>query len=395
MPLVPRSFPLEAPRSPNWSAWLLGRDDRLRLRTSMAALATAMMLCCSLFMYVLADENGIDLRVLHVWTACSVGGLLLATVLVRTGRSQRWRDPSLTSFQMHWALTCNAAAYVIAGPSRALVLPVMVIILMFGVFGSSRREMLGLMVYSMALYGAAVLISGRLQTPLPGVEVLLAHMAIVLLSVVAGTLMCLQVQRIRARLRQKNQALQVALAQIREMAMRDALTGLLNRRQMSELMQLEWHRAARSGRPLLLAQLDIDHFKPINDTHGHAVGDRALQAFARTVRASVREGDVLARWGGEEFVMMLTDTTLEEAREMLERVRAAVEETDIAHAAGSFRMTVSVGLALHQAGDPVERTLERADQALYAAKALGRNRVAVAPPTHGPLLDAESHRAAA
>ena len=109
------------------------------------------------------------------------------------------------------------------------------------------------------------------------------------------------------------------------------------------------------------------------------MGDRALQAFAGTVRASVRDTDVLARWGGEEFVLMLSDTHPEDARELVERVRLAVAAVEIPHPTGTLRLSVSAGMALHLPGDSLERTLERADQALYTAKALGRNRVVLAP----------------
>jgi len=196
----------------------------------------------------------------------------------------------------------------------------------------------------------------------------------------------LRIHRIRARLQQQREALAQALDINRELATRDELTGLINRRAMLDLMELEHRRSLRTGRPLLLAQLDIDHFKPINDQHGHATGDRALQAFAGTVRANVRDTDVLARWGGEEFVLMLCETQLDDARELLERVRQAVEALEIPHATGTLRLTVSAGLALHLPGDTVVHTLERADQALYTAKALGRNRWVVAPsgPQHPP-----------
>ena len=150
---------------------------------------------------------------------------------------------------------------------------------------------------------------------------------------------------------------------------------------MHDLLDLEHRRSQRSGRPLLLAQLDIDHFKRINDTHGHATGDRALQAFASTVRSNVRSTDVLARWGGEEFVLMLAETDPGGARDLLDRIRLAVAAMEMPLANGTLRMTVSVGLAQHQPGDTVEQTLERADQALYAAKSQGRNRVVVAPLT--------------
>ena len=357
---------------------LLSSEDKRRHRTAMAALATALMLCCTLVMHVLALGGSMDLRVVALWSLFALGGLLGAMLLVRSGWSERCADPSLTLFQMQWALTCNAVAYVIAGPVRTLLLPVLVIILMFGIFGRDRRQTVFLMLYSMALYTLAVLAAAYLDDPRPTAALLVAHLGIVLVSLLAGTLMCLQVQSIRARLRRQKHNLQVALQQIQHMAMRDHLTGLVNRRQMSELMDLEMRRSQRSGRTLLLAQIDIDHFKTINDTHGHAVGDLALQAFADTAMAHLRSSDVLARWGGDEFVLLLSDTPAAAAAEMLERVRSALAARVLPHGAGCIRMTVSIGWAQHQRGEPLAETLERADHALYDAKARGRNRVVCA-----------------
>lgn len=365
------------------SACFLGSDRKRQRRTAMVALATGMMVCCTLVMHMLAAAGTMDVQLTAWWSAFALAGLLVALLLVRSGWSERLADPSLTLFQMHWALTCNAIAYVLIGPVRALSLPVLVIILMFGIFGRSRRQTVGLMRYAMLLYTFAVLLAAWLDSPRPPLDVVLAHLTIVLLSLLTATLMCLQVQRMRARLRQQKGELELALAQIRELAMRDDLTGLINRRQMSELMRLEQLRCQRSGRTLLLAQLDIDHFKAINDTHGHAVGDLALQAFADTATAHLRAGDVLARWGGEEFVLLLSNTTPEAATELLERVRCAIEthRMPLPPSAGTIGMAVSIGWAQHADGEPLEQTLERADQALYEAKRQGRNRVVGAAST--------------
>ncbi len=123
--------------------------------------------------------------------------------------------------------------------------------------------------------------------------------------------------------------------------------------------------------------MDIDHFKQINDTHGHGVGDLALMTFTQVVRENIRSSDVLARWGGEEFVLLLSDTHLDGALLTLERVRSAAAAAEVAGGPPGLRMTVSMGLAEHQPGEAVELTLDRADKALYAAKHAGRNRVAL------------------
>ena len=358
---------------------LLGAQTQQRRATAMTALAAAMMVCCSLVMRMLVSGSGVNTQAVLCWAALAPIGLLAALVLVRSGWSKRFADPSLSLFQMLWALNFNAVAYVIAGPARAVVLPVLVIIMMFGIFSRDRRQTLFLMFYAMVLYTMAILVTASMDSPQPALAVVVAHLTVVLLSLLAGTMMCLQVQTIRSRMRNQKHELQGALEQIRQMAMRDHLTGLINRRQMSELMALELRRCQRSGRPLLLAQLDIDHFKAINDTHGHSVGDLALQAFAHTALAHLRGSDVLARWGGEEFVLLLCDTEPEAATELLERVRSAVQAHTLPHGEHSIRMTVSIGWAQHQHGESLDETLQRADQALYEAKRGGRNRVVHAP----------------
>ena len=308
----------------------------------------------------------------------SVGGLLVMGAAIRSGMSEQFRDPSLTLPHMVWTITSGAVAYVLAGEARGLVPSVLAMILFFGTFGLTLAEVISIGVYALAAFVFAIGVSTRFTAAPFGY--LDTGYALMVLIVMSGSIaLNLRIQRIRERVAKQRKALADALRINRELAARDELTGLLNRRAMMELMQLEERRSQRSGRPLLLAQLDIDHFKPINDTHGHATGDRALQAFSSAVLNVVRDTDVLARWGGEEFVLMVTDTQCEHARDLLERIRVTVAAMEIPHATGTLRMTLSAGLAQHVPGQTLEHTLERADQALYTAKALGRNRVSVAP----------------
>ena len=358
---------------------ILSTDPRRRTLVGMALLALTLMAASAAVMLLVAQSStAVDQTALQWWAALSVGGLVVMTAFIRSGETARLRDPSLTIPQMVWTITSGAVAYVLAGDARGLVLSVLAMILFFGTFGLTVAEVIGIGVYALLAFASAIGVSSRFNANASGyLDIAYALMVLILLS--GCIALNLRIQRIRAKLQQQREALAQALEVNRELATRDELTGLINRRAMLDLMALEHRRSLRSGRPMLLAQLDIDHFKPINDQHGHATGDRALQAFAGTVAASVRDTDVLARWGGEEFVLMLTDTSAEHARELLERIRQAVQALEIAHSAGSLQLTVSIGLAQHLPGDTVEHTLERADQALYRAKALGRNRVVVAP----------------
>ncbi|CAN7621388.1 GGDEF domain-containing protein [Acidovorax sp. LjRoot129] len=358
---------------------VLSTDPRRRTLVSMALLALVLMASSAGVMLLVAMASSeVNRAAVQWWAAISVGGLLVMTAFIRSGETARLNDPSLTVPQMVWTITSGAVAYVIAGDARGVVPSVLAMILFFGTFGLTVAEVMGIGVYALLAFACAVAATTRVNaSPFGYLDTAYALMVLIVLG--GSIALNLRIQRIRSRLREQREALAHALAVNRELATRDELTGLPNRRAMQDLMDLEHRRSLRSGRPMLLAELDIDHFKRVNDSHGHATGDRALQAFAGVVRASVRDTDVLARWGGEEFVLMLSDTQVEDARELLERVRTAVAAIEIPHASGVLRLTVSAGLALHLPGDTVELTLERADQALYTAKSLGRNRVVVAP----------------
>lgn len=363
---------------------ILSTDPKRRTLVSMALLALVLMTSSAGVMLLVAhSSSAVNATAVQWWAALSVGGLVVMTAFIRSGETARLRDPSLTIPQMVWTITSGAVAYVLAGDARGLIPSVLAMILFFGTFALTMAEVIGIGAFALLAFACAIGVTSRFSaSPFGYLDTAYALMVLIVLS--GCVALNLRIQRIRVRLHEQRVALAEALQVNRELASRDELTGLINRRAMQDLMGLEHRRSVRSGRPMLLAQLDIDHFKPINDTHGHATGDRALQAFASTVRDSVRDTDVLARWGGEEFVLMLSDTQPEDARELLERIRRAVAAMAIPHATGTLHMTVSMGLALHLPGDTVEHTLERADQALYTAKALGRNRVVVAPSGQRP-----------
>ncbi|WP_079436426.1 GGDEF domain-containing protein [Zoogloea sp. LCSB751] len=159
----------------------------------------------------------------------------------------------------------------------------------------------------------------------------------------------------------------------------DPLTGIGNRRDFEMRAQRELARAQRYQRPLSLLSLDVDHFKRINDTHGHAVGDEVLRALARVANQELREHDLLARFGGEEFVALLPDTTLDEALVVAERMRGALGACCVLSGEAGIRFTVSVGVAqLADGSSELTSLLKAADKALYQAKQKGRNQVCLA-----------------
>ncbi len=167
--------------------------------------------------------------------------------------------------------------------------------------------------------------------------------------------------------------------EIYQLATHDSLTGLMNRRHFSELLDAEGARGTRRRPRAVLAILDVDHFKTINDRHGHLEGDGVLRQLADILRRLVRVGDLLARIGGEEFAVLMPDTDVEQARAFAERVRQTIESSEFSPGGDARQVTVSIGLAA-MAEDRLQRSelMRAADRALYAAKEGGRNRVVVA-----------------
>lgn len=170
--------------------------------------------------------------------------------------------------------------------------------------------------------------------------------------------------------------IQKTIDRIGKMAVTDELTGLYNRRHFFEQAEHVLDTALRHKRPLSLALLDVDHFKKVNDTHGHLVGDQVLRKIGALLIEMGRKSDVLARYGGEELILLMPETDREGALRAAEKLRAAVESLDIPlEAGGLLKITTSVGVALYSPSITVQQFIEAADVALYQAKHAGRNRV--------------------
>jgi diguanylate cyclase (GGDEF)-like protein len=187
----------------------------------------------------------------------------------------------------------------------------------------------------------------------------------------------LRIKRLQDELDQKNRELELANKRLRKLSITDGLTDLFNHRHIHELLHEEFERTRRSGEPLAVAMLDLDRFKQVNDTYGHPTGDVILYETARILRETAREIDMVGRYGGEEFVVILPGTDEEAAEQFAERVRVAVAEHQFRDEANEVRMTISGGVSSFP-GVGIEHPdvlVKRADEALYAAKESGRNRV--------------------
>ena len=166
---------------------------------------------------------------------------------------------------------------------------------------------------------------------------------------------------------------------MRELVIRDALTGLFNRKHMQDLLRQECERFARSGQGFCVALIDLDHPKRVNDAYGHQMGDAVLVGVARAAQGALRENDVICRWGGEEFLVLMRDNDpASQGLQAMTRLRRQVTELRPAASAPDLSVTFSAGLAVSQPGEAIVQMLERADRALYTAKSSGRNQDALA-----------------
>ena len=179
------------------------------------------------------------------------------------------------------------------------------------------------------------------------------------------------------RVQERTHALEEANRRLAEMSSTDSLTGLPNRRAFMEASERELHRAARTGQHCSVVMVDLDHFKQVNDRHGHAAGDAMLKAAASSLRSVLRDEDVVARWGGEEFIIFLPNTDGAAALSVAEKARLTLATAARTGDGGTGRVTGSFGIATHRAGQSLESTIAAADRALYRAKEAGRNRVMV------------------
>ena len=161
-------------------------------------------------------------------------------------------------------------------------------------------------------------------------------------------------------------------------ALTDTLTHLPNREALDERLEMEWQRHLRYKNPTTIAVIDIDHFKQINDTYGHLVGDKVLQAVAGQLKKSIRKTDFVARYGGEEFMLIMPETTLEQSIIAAEKIRQQIADMKFSTIRSDQPVTVSIGAANLRLGTTLEQMIELADQALYQAKEKGRNRVELA-----------------
>jgi diguanylate cyclase len=354
--------------------WFAGEDPALRRHVGFCVGSAQLYVLTLAVMWhaVWLGYMPTELARLITWLMVFTWTLVFA--LVRSGWSRRFRDPVLTMPHAMAAIFNTVVAYALLGPLRADIFVLLAQSIALTMFRVKPRQSLLLGLWAIGLMGGAQLWLGLWATPVVDPMVLVSHAVVGGVTLWALALVAMWVAELREKIASQAQRLQDTLGQVQALATTDMLTGLLNRRQIEQVMGDEMARAARTGTPLSVAMLDLDHFKRINDLYGHRMGDEVLRRFASLIKAELRTLDHSARWGGEEFLVLMPHVEGDQALVALERIRLKLAELPMSdHEA--LRVTLSAGLAMWQPGESLEQVIERADTALYEAKHRGRNQV--------------------
>ena len=288
--------------------------------------------------------------------------------LFRTGLNLRFKEPSLTAPQIVVATLVIMYIVYLAEQVRPLILMFYLILFLFGLLRLTTRQLLGIGGFAMATYAGVIFLVIRLKGEQVNLRMEVLYGLVLSLGLVWFALVGGYISKIRDKLRH-------SLRTIQQMAIHDELTGVFNRHHLNELLETEKARCTRSGEDFSICILDVDYFKRVNDTLGHLAGDRVLKHFASEVKNSLRTIDSFGRFGGEEFLLVMPRTNIEQARLCAERIRRMTEELVFPEFDRGFSITSSFGIAQYRTGEDLKEMLNRADAALYKAKNAGRNRV--------------------
>ncbi len=366
-PVVPEASSAPHAASPDHSR------QTLRLKRYLMGASTSLLTAAALFICYWLGL--LPLNIAIGGTALIGFFVVLFFGLFRSGLNLRFRDPSLTAEMIFAAVLTLAYLMYHAPAARGALSLFYPVALLFGVLRLETARLLALALVAFLAHAMVLALSGSLGGPAAADSWMqLAILAIVLpwFAAMGG-----YVNKLRRRLSDSNRQLKDAVDRAEEIAMRDVLTGTYNRRHLMDVLRREISRAQRLGAPLAVCLLDIDHFKRINDSWGHAAGDAVLRHFATVAATGLRAVDVFGRFGGEEFLLILPDTDARGAAAVAERIRAAGEQDAFPGIPAGHQLTVTIGVAGRNREETGDALLARADLALYRGKDAGRNCVVV------------------
>lgn len=370
---------------------LLTQDDNalnLRVKRQLMGFVSYLMFVLPLMYSVQQGWVRFGYAGLAAFAAVAVAVNIVFFLAIRTGYSTRFEDPSLAMPQIMVAVMLALVMSYYADEARVVTLMLFFTAFFFGVFSMTTRHYL--MMTAVTAVGYAIMLALKFPESLRSSEtfrVELLHLLMLVIVLLWMSLLGGYIARLRGSLAQKKDALALALVRLKELASHDELTGVYNRRHLMEILEQQKERAERYGEAFSACILDLDHFKQLNDLHGHQVGDEALCEFSSRMRLQARRMDAIGRaplestfgrYGGEEFLLLLPHTDMDGAALCVDRLRTETHANPINTSAGMLQLTFSAGVAAYRLGESVVQMLNRADAALYRAKAAGRDRVEIA-----------------
>ncbi|MBW8844982.1 MAG: GGDEF domain-containing protein [Burkholderiales bacterium] len=358
-----------------WARWVLGPSEPGQGAVKLTLLALAVYGLFALNVAVQVNLGLMDPEPALWVSTLSLAGITSFYLLVRSGLSRHLGpDPSLTLPQSVFGALITAWGYAIDPPLRGAIIAIMLLNLVWGMFVLSQRQAFGLYLFGLAALAVAM-VFGAVTDPArfpPAVEGL--HFSFAAILMTAVSVLSVNMARLRAKLSARTVELRAALGRIQYLAHHDELTQISNRRHLSEQLAAEQLNQRQHGHVMSLVLIDIDHFKAVNDSHGHAAGDAVLRHFAATLQTTLRSTDFAGRWGGEEFLVVTPQASAATAAALVDRLREALAEASFDAVVPGLRVTFSAGVAECAPGGDLHLAIDRADRALYQAKQTGRDR---------------------
>ena len=310
-------------------------------------------------------------------SSLAAAGFLFIAVLIGVEWNLNLEDPDMAVPQMIWALTVVVLTSHFAVDLKAVVLLSGLAMVVMGANRLNRTQQIFVATYGLFIYMLSVIYLTNVAG-LGWVTEMVLIIAFGLVLVFGPALYQFERKMIEGLVTDKNEELGKALEQIKEMAVRDELTGVYNRRHLMDVLAQEKARADRKNYTFSICYVDLDFFKKVNDRFGHSTGDDVLKSFSRVAEEVIREVDCIARIGGEEFVLVFAGTNQSDAVRGAERLSAGLRDMHVTRVEPRYRITASIGITQYHIGETVQQMIDRADKALYDAKRTGRNKVVVA-----------------
>lgn len=350
-----------------------------------------------LVLYIGAWLNLFTIERAHAIAVVIAGGLGIFGALIWSGLTLQWRDPLVVLPQVLFSVVVVALSYQLIEISRGVAFMWLAVIVVYDMRRLPVKQVRFVIASATVLQLANSVSIWAANPNGPKLIDELLNLGCLALLLPTLTMVSTHARTLVKRRKQQNAEREKALQALNFLSVHDTLTGLHNRRHMLARLEQEARKTARFGVPFTVGVLDIDFFKRVNDQHGHAVGDAVLQRFAEIASSVFEPFETVARWGGEEFVVLMPGADGRSAYHRLHNLRAAIHQHDWGAVHPGLRITFSAGLATYRDGS-VEHLMEAADQALYAAKHAGRDRISPefdhvdAPSLHGDALAGSQER---